>query len=71
MPYTPRIMPIKMKPVCLNCENRHPACHDKCEKYINEKNRVFQENIKQVKYYKAERDIEDYEIKEKMKNKRG
>lgn len=23
-----------MKAPCLNCEDRHPCCHSKCEKYL-------------------------------------
>jgi hypothetical protein len=26
-----------LKPPCLNCLNRHEACHSKCELYINYK----------------------------------
>lgn len=53
--------------VCKDCQERYPACHDKCEKYQAERAENLQEK---EKYYKeAILDImaDDYEIKKCMK----
>ena len=38
---------------CLNCENRYPACHDSCEKYLTAKAK-FEEQKKIIKTAKEE-----------------
>ena len=45
----------RMRQTCLDCQERHPACHDTCEKYLEAKN-----NHEKIK--KAIVDAKDYDI---------
>lgn len=33
---------------CKDCEERHPACHDHCEKYIRQKAEIAEIKRKQI-----------------------
>ena len=37
-----------IKNVCFECQDRHPACHDTCEKYFEAKNE-FEERKAKIK----------------------
>lgn len=57
---------------CLNCESRHTACHDTCEKYKTEKKEfeerkafVYELNHSQSVYHR------DYEDKHREKARNG
>lgn len=38
---------------CLNCQNRKLGCHDECDKYKKEKNKIEQARIKKNEYYNS------------------
>lgn len=71
MPYAPRSGVLKsIRYPCYGCRARHLNCHSECEKYLSVKKerlamkaKIKKENMKHVF-------IEDYEIKEKLKNMR-
>lgn len=45
---------------CHECEERHPACHDHCEKYIEAKKKWDEKNIAIRESKKDERLYKDY-----------
>ncbi len=47
----------KIKPVCMDCKERHPGCHGNCgrylkakEEYLSEKDRIFKAKSAEVDY---------------------
>ena len=38
---------------CLNCQDRYSGCHDKCEKYKQEKEKIEQAKIRKNEYYNS------------------
>ena len=52
---------------CRNCENRYPACHDHCEKYINARQK-WDEERQHIRESKA--DIYDVYKIEKRRGKK-
>lgn len=58
--------------VCKDCEERHPACHDHCEKYLTAK-LEFEKNKEIVrKAKKTDRDFQKYyaELNRKLRGKK-
>lgn len=42
--------PIREKPPCKDCQDRHTACHDKCEKYKAWKSWLDEVNKRRKEY---------------------
>lgn len=42
---------------CKDCKDRHPACHDSCDKYQKEKTESNKARDKRLQFYQTEHDI--------------
>lgn len=42
--------PIREKPPCKDCTDRHPGCHDKCNGYADWKAKLEKVNLERKKY---------------------
>lgn len=42
--------PIRDKPPCKDCQDRHPGCHDKCPGYAEWKSKLEKVNEERKKY---------------------
>lgn len=70
MPYTPKSFYKHTVAPCKDCAERAVGCHGTCEKYKDWKKNEGAEKAKMIKAYKTERALEDYQIKEKIKNQK-
>lgn len=57
-------MRINMKSTCKNCEERYPACHDSCPKYLQfkseleaEKKIIYRERAKEDDWLQYKKDL--------------
>ena len=57
----------KIDNTCMGCEDRHPACHDSCERYLKAKE--IHEKKKQAIRDASDFDIYKAKIIRKMKKK--
>ena len=56
--------------VCKDCPDRHPACHDRCEKYQEAKRKVQEEKEKLLTAMKNDAVYADYKRKKIRKERR-
>ena len=56
--------------VCRDCQERHPACHDRCEKYQEAKRKVQEEKDKILNAMKKDAVYADYKRKKIRKERR-
>ena len=56
--------------VCKDCPDRHPACHDHCEKYQEAKRKVQEEKEKLLTAMKNDAVYADYKRKKIRKERR-
>lgn len=42
---------------CKNCDERYPACHDSCQRYIKEKTENLEARLKQKRQCQIDSDI--------------
>ena len=71
MPTTPRAwMYKKTIAPCKDCPERQVGCHSKCRKYADWSEQMKKNRIEITNTYRADREVEDYTVKEKLKNKR-
>ena len=55
-------------PPCKDCADRHIGCHSECDGYKEWKEQEGKRKTDAVQTYRYERAVEDYEIKERIKN---
>lgn len=71
MPNTPRtIYYHKEIAPCKDCRERKMRCHSQCEKYSKWKRDNRDSRGSLLNYYRADRNIEDYEITRCTRNKK-
>lgn len=58
--------------VCKDCEERYPACHDHCEKYLTAKSKFEKNKAIVHKAKKTDRDFQRYyvELTRKLRGKK-
>lgn len=58
--------------VCKDCEERYPACHDHCEKYLTAKSEFEKSREIVRKAKKTDRDFQKYyaELNRKLRGKK-
>lgn len=66
----PRIIYPRPNPPCKNCANRLVGCHASCEKYTLFHEEREKQKTELRREYVGKIVAEDYEIKEKLKNKK-
>lgn len=47
---------------CIDCKERHTACHDSCEKYISQKNEILKERNEIKKKKLADKQYRGYAV---------
>lgn len=50
---------------CKGCEDRRPACHDTCERYIKEKTESLEARTKRLQYYQTDHDLHSLKKRKK------
>lgn len=50
---------------CKGCEDRRPACHDTCERYIKEKTVSLEARTKRLQYHQTEHDLHSMKKRKK------
>ena len=67
---SPRLLLPSQTYPCLNCDKRHVGCHATCEDYKSAKDKRLKEYQKMANCYRKEHEAQDYEAKERIKNRR-
>jgi len=50
---------------CKDCKDRHPACHDFCERYRKEKAESQDARDKRLRFYQTEHDLSSIKKRKK------